>query len=643
MNGKTPRVKRSRWSSAKNEEETQEPKGGFSSTPGVQEAPVPFDVAVAAAKAREALEKAKKAAMLRKEFQKKTAISEAGSKISSVAQLQAFAGVHAAAVLYQAPKPRPLRLDRFGRELDEEGKVVPLKPLVIPTLKVNINREKEDRIRQMTNLIKRNAALAVSGPKSTSKKEEESSFFDPNIVVRKPKKGLRFVEHGFFILKEQQLNNRSDAKNLGIDLNLLKQQKAQEAPVGNFSRDPNLIPLGKRIVTSVIDEDQMTDDVSLPQDEKAENNVCPILGRFRPAKTTKDAIPDIESWDIPLLIAVTEGEETEGEFLGPNLPFILNISKITNLVEHPVPFSGSTSITNLTTSIPVYLTKEERKKLRRRKRQEKEKDKQDKIRMGLLPPPPPKIKLSNLARSLATQTMSDGITRAEKIAREQMKQRLKDHEDRNQARKLTADERAKKKQQKWQPSSGKVYVLVVWIKDLTDRRALFKIDRNAQQLHLSGACVLFPPDSHGLVVEGSIRAIKKFRALLTRRMQWHTYSTIDGPPALKDPEEIDVEAETKSWCKILWEGVTRDREFKNWRVCAARTTGEARKAVSTKHSDYYWSLISGCKVGEIDSAVSKLLEATEEAEEDQDFEKDDEKESEKSESESEEEDENMEN
>ena len=40
--------------------------------------------------------------------------------------------------------------------------------------------------------------------------------------------------------------------------------------------------------------------------------------------------------------------------------------------------------------IPVYLTKKERKKLRRQNRQEAQKEEQEKIRLGLQPPPEPK-------------------------------------------------------------------------------------------------------------------------------------------------------------------------------------------------------------------------------------------------------------
>ena len=51
-------------------------------------------------------------------------------------------------------------------------------------------------------------------------------------------------------------------------------------------------------------------------------------------------------------------------------------------------------------ALPIFLTKRERKKLRRQNRREAWKDKQEKIRLGLEPPPEPKVKLSNLMRVL---------------------------------------------------------------------------------------------------------------------------------------------------------------------------------------------------------------------------------------------------
>ena len=46
-------------------------------------------------------------------------------------------------------------------------------------------------------------------------------------------------------------------------------------------------------------------------------------------------------------------------------------------------------------SVPIVLTKKERKKIRTQRRREIEKEKQEKIRLGLEPPPPPKGEMND--------------------------------------------------------------------------------------------------------------------------------------------------------------------------------------------------------------------------------------------------------
>jgi hypothetical protein len=50
--------------------------------------------------------------------------------------------------------------------------------------------------------------------------------------------------------------------------------------------------------------------------------------------------------------------------------------------------------------MPVFLTKKERKKLRRQNRREAWKEEQEKIRLGLEPPPEPKASCSSFSRTL---------------------------------------------------------------------------------------------------------------------------------------------------------------------------------------------------------------------------------------------------
>lgn len=97
--------------------------------------------------------------------------------------------------------------------------------------------------------------------------------------------------------------------------------------------------------------------------------------------------------------------------------------------------------------MPVFLTKKERKKLRRQNRRETWKEEQEKIRLGLEAPPEPKLRISNLMRVLGTEAVQDP-TKIEAHVRQQMAKSLKAHEDANAARRLTADQRRDKKARK---------------------------------------------------------------------------------------------------------------------------------------------------------------------------------------------------
>merc|ERR1711972_772222 len=100
-----------------------------------------MDLSAAASAARDALEKAKRAAMFQRQIQEQMA------KLKNQ-------GLAAGFLPGEGPKARKLILDEFGRELDEEGNVVPMKPQVVSTLKVNINREKEARLKKILGLKK---------------------------------------------------------------------------------------------------------------------------------------------------------------------------------------------------------------------------------------------------------------------------------------------------------------------------------------------------------------------------------------------------------------------------------------------------------------------------------------------------------
>ncbi len=73
---------------------------------------------------------------------------------------------------------------------------------------------------------------------------------------------------------------------------------------------------------------------------------------------------------------------------------LINESAITHLVEHPIQMKPPTDPLK-PILMPIFLTKAERKKLRRQNRREAWKEEQEKIRLGLIPPPEPKVRMSD--------------------------------------------------------------------------------------------------------------------------------------------------------------------------------------------------------------------------------------------------------
>merc|ERR1719378_1124495 len=191
--------------------------------------------------------------------------------------------------------------------------------------------------------------------------------------------------------------------------------------------------------------------------------------KIEPKIMRREPIPDVEWWDTPFLKEDSHGQKkayTE-----------VNVEKITPYIEHPIPIKITTE-KEVAEAPMMHLTPKERKKLRRLKRQERTQEIRDKIKMGILQPPPPKVKMSNLMRVLGDEAIADPSA-VEKRVRAQVEQRRKEHEQRNEARKLPAEERKQKKKQKWiEDTSIQVLVSVYKLKDLTNKRHLFKIDMN---------------------------------------------------------------------------------------------------------------------------------------------------------------------
>lgn len=308
----------------------------------------------------------------------------------------------------------------------------------------------------------------------------------------------------------------------------------------------------------------------------------------------RDPVPDVEWWDIDYLDKERKEQVDNFGFIkpkcrkeNPDISISYSEMKLKNcgtahLIEHSARVKPLVKEKKTAVPMKLMLTEKERKRIRRQNRADREKEKQDKIALGLLPPPEPKVKLSNMMRVLQEQAVADPSA-VEKKVREQVAQRIKNHEMRNLARKLTPEERREKTKRKIkEDAAGDTHVAVFRVLDLSDPKIRFKVDVNAQQWHLTGGVLICAEERINMVVvEGGRKAINGYIKLMTRRIDWN--STVVEEKTNSEPNE----------CVLVWQGVVARPIFNSFRFQDCRTAITARKVMEAKNAAHYWDMVYG--------------------------------------------------
>ncbi|ENN82859.1 hypothetical protein HUJ04_010091 [Dendroctonus ponderosae] len=412
-------------------------------------------------------------------------------------------------------KPQPLILDEEGRTIDKSGKAIQLTH-VAPTLKANLRALKREQYKEKVD--------------KRDDDNSETSFIDPRIGLKpalRNKRALRFHEPGKF----QQLAERLRMKS---QLEKLQNEISQIAKKTGISSATKLALIAK-------------------------------------SEGVTEEVPLMEWWDSVILEDNLDTQTQTGKIA-------IKQNSINNLVEHPTQMRCPTDPIK-PVYMPVFLTKKERKKLRRQNRRETWKEEQEKIRLGLEAPPEPKLRISNLMRALGTEAVQDP-TKIEAHVREQMAKRQKAHEDANAARKLTAEQKRDKKVKKLKEDTTLgVQVSIYRILHLHELAAKkFKVETNAKQLYMSG-CVVLYPDCCVVVVEGGPKQQKKYKRLMLNRIKWEE-------DIVKDPDGRDV----PNKCVLVWEGTTKQRNFGELKFKVCPTERLAREHFKKHKVEHYWDL-----------------------------------------------------
>lgn len=403
------------------------------------------------------------------------------------------------------------------------------------TLKVNI-RAQEERERREKERLAREAMSkiqSIAGP-----------------PVRRKRKGLDFNEPGRYIAQGEQM--RKKAK-----LELLQKKIAATAEKTGIADAVKLATLTTNRVV------ETKEAVREEEDEQ---------------------VPDVEWWDRPIL----GGKPIDQVVLrlatdNPRLQDIYH--GITNLVEHPVikkpPGPDMSQI-----KLPIFLTKDERKKLRRQNRKNQELIKQEQIKLGLVPKPEPKLKRSNIMSVLGDEAIVNP-SMAEQMVRQQEEKRLQAHIEHNESKKLTLKEKRLKKIRKYQEDLNVtgIWVAVYRILSLNNQAHKFKVIQNAKQLNMTGVVVLHK-DINLVVVEGGPKQQRKFKHLMLNRIQW-------SQDELGDNNECDDNNSMIQFnkCLLVWEGQVNQRSFsKGIKFKQIAEGSEARDFFRSFNVEHYWDL-----------------------------------------------------
>lgn len=283
-----------------------------------------------------------------------------------------------------------------------------------------------------------------------------------------------------------------------------------------------------------------------------------------------EEVPIFEWWDSVILVQDLD------TLINGNIAVRYEI--ITNLIEHPIqtqpPNEPARPI-----FLPVFLTKQEQKKLRRQNRREAWMAEQEKIRLGLVEPPKAKLKISNMMQVLSIKAIQDP-TRTEAQVRRQIAIRQKNHENSNETLKLTTQQRREKNIKKLKDNaSNGTHVSVYIVRNLHKSHGnKFKIEINAMQLYMSGVVAMFH-DFSVVVVEGGPKQQKRYRRLMMHRIKW----TAEKVEPNKGEHSNDA-------CILIWKGKVLRRHFGEFKSKTFMNEFEARKYFQKHHCEHFWDL-----------------------------------------------------
>ena len=236
--------------------------------------------------------------------------------------------------------------------------------------------------------------------------------------------------------------------------------------------------------------------------------------------------------------------------------------------------------------------------MRRQRRMADLKERQAKERLGLIPAPPPKVKKANLMRVLGEEAVKDPTAVEARVNREIMERKQK-HMQVNEERKLTKEQRHVKIAANREKDAAKgMHLIVFRVNSLANGQHRFKIGKNAEQLGLTGICIMHPTFCL-VIAEGGEHSIRHYRKLIVNRIDWTENAPsrqIVGQPSAPrawlqaEDEGGALKDLSSNRMAIVFEGEVKVRAFKKWGNKVCETDAEVRELLGRYKMENFWSL-----------------------------------------------------
>lgn len=130
------------------------------------------------------------------------------------------------------------------------------------------------------------------------------------------------------------------------------------------------------------------------------------------------------------------------------------------------------------------------------------------------------------------------------------------------------------------------------VRNITQIHHRFKIDKNAQELLLSGIAVIHP-DCNMILVEGGPNALRKYKHLLLERIDWNEIRDTGADGPLNNGSDSRGDESTKppnNECKLIWEGEYKQPLFKNFKTRTLPIESKVREILRKNSCEEFWEL-----------------------------------------------------